>query len=132
MTIPDAAILVVDDNEDNRYTLLRRLEREGYRDLATAADGREALDRLAAGAFDLVLLDVMMPELDGIETLARIKADPGLRHVPVVMISAATDLERRFTFRLFPDGTGTGEGPDGVVHTRFRTWKEALRDTPPA
>jgi adenylate cyclase len=94
VTFPDAAILVVDDNEDNRYTLVRRLEREGYRDLATAADGREALDRLAAGAFDLVLLDVMMPELDGIETLARIKADPGLRHVPVVMISAATDLER--------------------------------------
>jgi adenylate cyclase len=93
-SFPDAAILVVDDNEDNRYTLVRRLEREGYRDLATAADGREALDRLAAGAFDLVLLDVMMPELDGIETLARIKADPGLRHVPVVMISAATDLER--------------------------------------
>jgi adenylate cyclase len=94
VTFPDAAILVVDDNEDNRYTLVRRLEREGYRDVATAADGREALDRLAAGPFDLVLLDVMMPELDGIETLARIKADPGLRHVPVVMISAATDLER--------------------------------------
>jgi adenylate cyclase len=93
-SFPDAAILVVDDNEDNRYTLVRRLEREGYRDLATAADGREALDRLAAGAFDLVLLDVMMPELDGIETLARVKADPGLRHVPVVMISAATDLDR--------------------------------------
>ena len=93
-SFPDAAILVVDDNEDNRYTLVRRLEREGYRNLATAVDGREALDRLAAGLFDLVLLDVMMPELDGIETLARIKADPGLRHVPVVMISAATDLER--------------------------------------
>ncbi len=46
------------------------------------------------------------------------------------MALAAADLGRRFTFRLFPDGTGTGEGPDGVIHTRFRTWKEALRDTP--
>jgi hypothetical protein len=40
----------------------------------------------------------------------------------------AGDLERRFAFRLFPDGSGEGAGPDGRVHTRFRTWKEALRD----
>ena len=40
----------------------------------------------------------------------------------------ACDPERRFTFRLFPDGSGEGAGPDGRVHTRFRTWKEALRD----
>jgi hypothetical protein len=46
------------------------------------------------------------------------------------MALAATDPARQFTFRLFPDGSGTGEGPDGVVHTRFRAWKEALRDTP--
>jgi hypothetical protein len=48
------------------------------------------------------------------------------------MALAADDLERQFTFRLFPDGTGTGKGPDGVVHDRFRAWKEALRDTPTA
>ena len=47
------------------------------------------------------------------------------------MALAATDLGRQYTFRLYPDGSGTGEGPDGVVHSRFRTWKEALRDTPP-
>ena len=46
------------------------------------------------------------------------------------MALAAGDLRRRFTFRLYPDGSGEGEGPDGVVHSRFRTWKEALRDTP--
>ncbi|MDQ1567386.1 MAG: hypothetical protein QOF96_2266 [Actinomycetota bacterium] len=46
------------------------------------------------------------------------------------MALSAADPGRQFTFRLFPDGSGTGEGPDGVVHTRFRTWKEALRDTP--
>ena len=47
------------------------------------------------------------------------------------MALAADDPGRRCTFRLFPDGSGTGEGPDGAVHTRFRSWKEALRDTPP-
>ena len=46
------------------------------------------------------------------------------------MALAAGDPRRQFMFRLFPDGTGTGEGPDGVVHARFRSWKEALRDTP--
>jgi adenylate cyclase len=93
MTDASAAILVVDDNEDNRYTLTRCLEREGYRDLATATDGQEALDCLAARPFDLVLLDIMMPGLDGLEVLARMKASPPLRHIPVIMISAATELD---------------------------------------
>ena len=52
------------------------------------------MDRLAAEPFDLVLLDVMMPVLDGIDTLARIKADPELRHLSVIMISAASDRAR--------------------------------------
>lgn len=88
------AILVVDDSDDNRYTLTERLRREGYSDLSIAGDGVEALRRLSERRFDLVLLDVMMPELDGIETLAAMKADPALRHIPVVMISAVSDLER--------------------------------------
>jgi hypothetical protein len=46
------------------------------------------------------------------------------------MALSAADPGRQFTFRLFPDGSGTGQGPDGVVHNRFRAWKEALRDTP--
>jgi adenylate cyclase len=87
------AILVADDNEDNRYTLTQRLQREGYRDLAIAANGRQALEHLEARPFDLVLLDIMMPELDGMEVLARMKAAPELRHIPVIMISAATDLD---------------------------------------
>jgi len=44
---------------------------------------------------------------------------------------AADDLDQQWTFRLFPDGTGTGVGPSGATHTRFRTWKEDLRDHPP-
>ena len=60
------------------------------------------------------------------------RAGPPNKGDTCYMALAATDLGRQFTFRLFPDGSGTGEGPDGLVHTRFRTWKEALRDTPPA
>jgi adenylate cyclase len=87
-----AAILVVDDNDDNRYALCRRLEREGYSGIETAENGRDALERLAARPFDLVLLDIQMPELDGYEVLTRMRADSILRHVPVIMISAVSEL----------------------------------------
>ena len=93
MTAGEPKILVVDDNEDNRYTLTRRLRREGYADLREACDGREALALLRAEPADLVLLDVLMPELDGYEVLRRLKEDPGLRHIPVLVISAVTELE---------------------------------------
>src|SRR5689334_19721315 len=89
----DAALLVVDDNPDNRYTLTERLKREGYVDIVAATNGREALERLAAQAFDLVLLDIMMPELDGYRVLERLKADPVLRHIPVIMISAVSEMD---------------------------------------
>jgi sigma-B regulation protein RsbU (phosphoserine phosphatase) len=84
----EPALLVVDDNEDNRYTLRQRLQRLGYTNLAMAVNGREALDLLCARAFDLVLLDVMMPEMNGYEVLEQMKADARLRHLPVIMISA--------------------------------------------
>jgi adenylate cyclase len=93
MTTADAALLVVDDDEDNRYTLMRRLNREGYNNLTTAADGREALDLLRLKSFDLVLLDIVMPELSGYEVLEQLKADPHLRHIPVIMISAVDEVE---------------------------------------
>lgn len=89
----EPALLVVDDNEDNRYTLLQRLRRQGYANLSTAANGREALDRLAAQRFDLMLLDVTMPEMNGYEVLERIKADPRLRQLPVIMISALDQID---------------------------------------
>jgi class 3 adenylate cyclase len=86
------AILVVDDNEDNRDMLARRLTRHGY-DVVTAAGGRAAIETLAARPVDLVLLDVMMPDLDGYAVLQRLKADPGLRDIPVLMISALDELD---------------------------------------
>src|SRR5690606_12423796 len=93
LSVPDAAILVVDDNADNRYTLCRRLRREGYSDLEEATNGREALERVAARPFDLVLLDIMMPELDGFQVLERLKAHETWRHIPVIMISALSEFE---------------------------------------
>jgi adenylate cyclase len=85
-------ILVVDDNEDNRDMLSRRLQRQGY-EVLTAAGGRAALDALATASVDLVLLDVMMPDLDGYAVLQRLKADPALRDIPVLMISALDELD---------------------------------------
>jgi class 3 adenylate cyclase len=85
-------ILVVDDNEGNREMLSRRLARQGYAVL-TAEDGRGALDILRGRPVDLVLLDVIMPEMDGHEALKRIKADAALRHIPVLMISALDEME---------------------------------------
>ncbi|WP_296492502.1 SpoIIE family protein phosphatase [Rhodoferax sp.] len=93
MKADNAALLVVDDNEDNRYTLTRRLNREGYRNLSTANDGRAALDMLRAGKFDLVLLDIMMPELNGYEVLEQLKAHAQLRDIPVIMISALEEID---------------------------------------
>ena len=85
-------ILIVDDEPFNVDLLEQELELLGYA-TAAAADGREALERLAAEPFDLVLLDIMMPELDGYQVLRRIKADPELRHIPVIMVSALLELE---------------------------------------
>ena len=87
-----AYVLVVDDDPINRSLLLRGLEREGHR-YATAENGRRALELLRAQAFDVVLLDIVMPEMDGYEALAAIEADPSLRHIPVIMISALGELE---------------------------------------
>jgi sigma-B regulation protein RsbU (phosphoserine phosphatase) len=85
-------ILVVDDNLENRDTLARRLQRQGHTTVM-AGDGAEALEIARREPFDLVLLDVMMPVLDGYATLAALKADEKLRHIPVIMISALDELE---------------------------------------
>jgi CheY-like chemotaxis protein len=89
----DARILIVDDSADNRDVLARRLRRLNYTCIEMAADGREALQRLSAGKFDVMLLDVMMPVLSGVETLRAMRAEGRLADTPVIMISAATDLD---------------------------------------
>jgi two-component system, cell cycle response regulator len=92
MTDGQASILVVDDDPINRSLLARDLEQQGHR-VATAEDGVRALEALGAEPFDIVLLDVLMPELDGYETLAQIERDEKLRHVPVIMVSALEDID---------------------------------------
>jgi two-component system cell cycle response regulator len=92
MSTAPASILVVDDDPMNRMLLTRDLEREGH-SVATAQDGVRALQALGAEPFDIVLLDVLMPELDGYDTLAQIERDDNLRHVPVIMVSALEDIE---------------------------------------
>lgn len=92
VTITQAYVLVVDDDSVNRLLLSRSLEREGHR-FATAEDGRRALEMLRAESFDIVLLDVVMPEIDGFEVLAQMQSDGELRHIPVIMISALEDIE---------------------------------------
>jgi adenylate cyclase len=88
----DPFVLIVDDNEDNRFTLSMRLEACGYGNIVTAENGREALERMRRGPVDLVLLDIMMPELDGYGVLEELRTDTALREIPVVMISALEDI----------------------------------------
>ncbi|QDU46966.1 Adenylate cyclase [Symmachiella dynata] len=85
-------VLVVDDNDINRDILSRHLEIQGHT-VATARDGNEALELLNDGDFDLMLLDIVMPGINGFEVLARTKSDPRLRETPIIMISALEEME---------------------------------------
>ena len=85
-------ILIVDDNESNRDMLSRRLMHEGY-EVSMAANGQEALELLTIATIDLILLDVMMPEMDGYDMLKELKANHAWRDIPVIMISALDEIE---------------------------------------
>jgi len=85
-----ARILVVDDVPDNVDILQMRLESQGY-EVATAGDGAEALEKIRELLPDLVLLDIMMPKVDGIETVRRLKADGSLPFIPVILVTAKAD-----------------------------------------
>jgi adenylate cyclase len=86
-------LLVVDDNRVNRLLLTRGLEQHGH-SVETAQNGRQALEMMRAGEFDLVLLDIEMPELNGFEVLEALLRDPALRDTPVIMTSASDELDR--------------------------------------
>ncbi len=85
-------VLVVDDNKVSRLLLARGLEQQGHR-VTFAENGRQALDLLHSQPFDVVLLDVIMPELDGEQVLAELTRAPDLRDIPVIMISASDELD---------------------------------------
>ena len=90
MSSTNTSILVVDDEEPNRDILSRRLTKEGYA-VAVANSGKEALDMLHLERYDLVLLDIMMPGIDGYEVLKRIRSEPVLHETPVIMVTALGD-----------------------------------------
>ena len=86
-------ILIVDDDESNRELLRRRLLRHGY-SVSTCPDGESALEHLRSNPVDVVLLDMMMPGISGIEVLERLKNDKTLRNVPIIMLSALDDTDQ--------------------------------------
>jgi diguanylate cyclase (GGDEF)-like protein len=101
-----ARILIVDDHEDNVEVLRARLEASGYR-TECAADGEEALEIVTQSPPDLILLDVMMPRLDGNEVARRIKADKSLPFIPIIMQTALESVESKVE--------GLGAGADDYI-----------------
>jgi adenylate cyclase len=87
-----ASVLVVDDDPVTRLMLTGSLERHGHH-VRAAEDGSKALDLLRSESFDVVLLDVLMPGMDGYGVLEQLKEDPDLRHIPVVMVTSVDDIE---------------------------------------
>ncbi len=91
MTNTDHHVLAVDDNRINRIKMARALK-DGYR-VTQAEGGKEALELLLTHSFDIVLLDIMMPDMDGFEVLRRMKDEVGLRDIPVIVVSGLEDTE---------------------------------------
>jgi len=87
-----ASLLVVDDKETNRDVFKRRLDKKGYH-VETAENGLQAIEMICAKNFDLVLLDIIMPEMDGFQVLDILKKDTKLKDIPVIMTSALDEIE---------------------------------------
>lgn len=87
-------IIIVDDDPHAVEILTRMLEREGYNCLS-ASSGAAGLQLLAAQPVDVILLDIMMPEMDGLEVCERLRADETLRQIPVILLTAKDDMETR-------------------------------------
>ncbi len=82
-----AKILLVEDNEMNRDMLSRRLERKGY-EVEMAVDGRQGVDKAKTLAYDLVLMDMSLPEIDGWEATRELRADPATKKLPIIALTA--------------------------------------------
>ena len=93
MSTDGPKILTVDDEEFNLKLLTRHLDKEGFSNVTTASNGAEALETLRGSDFDLVLMDIEMPEMDGLAALETIKSDMRLRGIPVIMISGVEAMD---------------------------------------
>lgn len=98
MTEPVARILIVDDDRQTRLKLARLLEGQGY-SVAQVDGGRAALDSLAQARVDLILLDILMPGVDGIEVLETLRADARFGVIPVIVVSAVEDPRNEEKFK---------------------------------
>ena len=92
--IERSTILIADDNPSNLDVLLKCLSRDNHRVLV-AEDGASAIERARQAQPDLILLDVMMPGLDGFETCTRLRADPSTQHIPIIFMTALGELDER-------------------------------------
>jgi CheY-like chemotaxis protein len=88
-------ILIVDDEDDIREVAQVSLELVGHFEVLTASNGREGLERARGEKPDAILLDVMMPDMDGPATLAQLQSDPATRDIPVVFLTAKTQTSER-------------------------------------
>jgi len=93
MSNDGTSLLVVDDEPFNRTLIKRLLDAEGYTNVVYAEDGKEALEKVEESSFDIIMLDIQMPELDGFGVLKELKADLDNRHIPVIMISSVDDVD---------------------------------------
>src|SRR5580765_6624680 len=92
MSLDQVFLLVVDDNEDNRDMLSRRLRRTGYQ-VECAADGVQALEMIGLTRFDLVLLDIMMPGISGLEVLKTVRTKYSVADLPIIIATAKDHSE---------------------------------------
>jgi adenylate cyclase len=88
----EATLLVVDDGDSNRDLLKRRLDKQGFK-VDVAENGRKALQMIREKTYDLILLDILMPEMNGYQVLAELKADKELSRIPIIMISALDEID---------------------------------------
>ena len=88
-------VLLVEDNEMNRDMLTRRLTKKGF-GVSVAVDGQEAVDMASAMVPDIVLMDMSLPVMDGLDATRRIKSDPALKSIPIIVLTAnATTVDRQ-------------------------------------
>jgi len=115
-------VLLCDDDLMNRKVASKILHKEGF-DVIEAANGREALEYLATTSVDLILMDLMMPILDGYETIKQIKASPALASIPLIIISALSDTDSITK--------GLSLGADAYVTKPYNidTFRISIRDT---
>src|SRR6516164_9697848 len=121
-------ILVVDDVPDNVDILQMRLEAQNY-EVATAVDGLDALEKIRELLPDLVLLDVMMPKLDGIETVKQLKADASLPFIPVILVTAKADASDAADQGVARHGSAAGGGACRLEQNVGRTRGGTARRT---